>query len=189
MLITNVDDKTQITQPTDLKQPDAVYDKAQSKQAQNTAIVRAQLEVTLEMGNEPMALLYKTALEAINEVLDPTLESKPIQNSYESNVDVSPEATAKRIVSFATGFYHTFQQQNPDITSDESLNNFMTVIGGGIEKGFKDAREILESLSVLNGKIAEDIDSTYDLVQEGLKKFVDNFNTVNTVNTAETSEG
>lgn len=185
MLITNVDDKTQITQPTDLKQPDAGYDQAQSKQAQNTAIVRAQLEVTLEMGNEPMALLYKTALEAINEVLDPTLETKPIQNSYESNVDVSPEATAKRIVSFATGFYHTFQQQNPDITSDESLNNFMTVIGGGIEKGFKDAREILESLSVLNGKIAEDIDSTYDLVQEGLKNFVDNFNTVNTEGTSE----
>lgn len=185
MLITNVDEKTHVTQPTELKQPSDVYDQAQSKQAQNSAIVRSQLEVTLKMGNEPMALLYKTALEAINEVLDPTLETKPIQNSYESNIDVSPEATATRIVSFATGFYHTFQQQNLDIAPDESLNTFMTVISGGIEQGFKDAREILESLSVLEGKIEADIDSTYDLVQEGLKNFVDNFNTIDTTEKSE----
>jgi len=122
-----------------------------------------------------MALLYKTALEAINEALDPTLETKPIQTAYDNQIDVSPEATAARIVSLATGFYHAFQQQNPDMASEESLDKFMTVISGGIDKGFKDARDILESLSVLDGEIVTDIDSTYDLVQEGLKHFMDNF--------------
>ena len=51
----------------------------------------------------------------------------------------------------------------------------MSVINGSKETGFKDTRDILESLSVLDDKIASDIDSTYDLVQEGLKQFVDNF--------------
>ncbi|MFT7006275.1 MAG: hypothetical protein ACJAXJ_000783 [Colwellia sp.] len=51
----------------------------------------------------------------------------------------------------------------------------MSIISDGIDNGFKDARDILDSLSVLDGKIATDIDSTYDLVQEGLKHFVDNF--------------
>lgn len=51
----------------------------------------------------------------------------------------------------------------------------MSVISGGIEQGFKDARDILENLSVLEGKVAADIDRTYDLVQEGLKHFSDGF--------------
>jgi hypothetical protein len=61
----------------------------------------------------------------------------------------------------------------------------MSVINGGIETGFKDARDILESLSVLDGKIASDIDSTYDLVQEGLKQFVDNFFNEEEINNTE----
>ncbi|MDX2370781.1 MAG: DUF5610 domain-containing protein [Colwellia sp.] len=175
MPITNINEKAQLTQPLQSKQTDAIYDHAQTKKEQNSAIVRSQMEVSLKMGNEPMVLLYKTALSAINEALDPTEETKPIQTAYENKIDVSPEATAKRIVSLATGFYHAFQQQNPDIAPEESLDKFMSVISGGIDKGFKDARDILENLSVLDGKIATDVDSTYDLVQEGLKYFVDNF--------------
>lgn len=175
MLVTNTNEKAQLTQPPQSKQTEAVYDHAQTKKEQNSAIVRSQMEVSLKMGNEPMALLYKTALSAINEALDPTQETKPIQTAYDNKIDVSPEATATRIVSLATGFFQAFQQQNPDIAPEESLNKFMSVISGGIETGFKDARDILESLSVLDGKIATDIDSTYDLVQEGLKHFVDNF--------------
>lgn len=175
MLITNINEKTQLTEPSQSKKIDAVYDHTQTKQEQNTAIVRTQMEVSLKMGNEPMALLYKTALDAINEALDPTQETKPIQTAYDNQVDVSPEATASRIVNLATGFFQAFQEQNPEIAPEESLDKFMSIISAGIETGFKDARDILESLSVLDGKIATDIDSTYDLVQEGLQSFVDNF--------------
>jgi len=175
MLINNANEKTMLTPSSQPKQTDVAYDHVQTKKDQNNAIVRSQMEVSVKMGNEPMALLYKTALSAINEALDPTTETKPIQTAYDNQVDVSPEATATRIVNFATGFYQAYQQQNPDIAPEESLDNFMSVISGGIETGFNDARDILESLSVLDGKVASDIDSTYDLVQEGLKQFVDNF--------------
>jgi len=175
MPITNVNEKLQLTQPLQSKQADTIYDHTQAKKEQNSAIIRSQMEVSLKMGNEPMALLYKTALNAINEALDPTLATKPLQTAYDNKIDVSPEATATRIISLATGFFHSFQQQNPDIAPEESLNKFMSIISGGIEQGFTDARDILESLSVLDGKIATDIDSTYDLVQEGLKLFADNF--------------
>jgi len=175
MLITNINEKAQLTQQLQSKQTDAVYDHTQIKKEQNSAIIRSQMDVSLKMGNEPMALLYKTTLGAINEALDPTQETKPIQTAYDNQVDISPKATATRIVSLATGFFQAFQQQNPNMQSEESLNEFMSIISGGIETGFKDARDILENLSVLDGKIATDIDSTYDLVQEGLKNFVDNF--------------
>ena len=175
MAITNVNENQSLSQPVQSKQTDAVYDRAHTKKEQNSAIVRSQLEVSLKMGDEPMALLYKTALSAINEALDPTQETKPIQTAYDNQVDVSPEATASRIVNLATGFFQAFQQQNPDIEPKESLDDFMSTIIGGIEKGFEDAREVLDGLSVLEGQVATDIHSTYDLVQEGLKLFVDNF--------------
>ena len=175
MSIMNINEKSLLTQPPKQEQAEKAYDHSQVKKEQNSAIIRSQMEVSLKMGNEPMSLLYKTALAEINKILDPTLESKPVQKAYEEQIDVSPQATATRIVSMATGFFGTFQQQNQHSSPEESLEEFMSVISGGIDQGFKDAREILESLSVLEGKIATDIDSTYDLVQEGLKDFSDNF--------------
>lgn len=78
MPITNINEKPSLTQPLPSQQTNVVYDQAQTKKEQNSAIVRSQMEVSLKMGNEPMALLYKTALSAMNEVLDPTQETKPI---------------------------------------------------------------------------------------------------------------
>lgn len=57
----------------------------------------------------------------------------------------------------------------------ESSDKFISVISVSIDKTVQGARDILESLSVLDDKISTDIDSTYDLVQEVLKQFVDSF--------------
>jgi hypothetical protein len=48
----------------------------------------------------------------------------------------------------------------------------MDTIKGGIEKGFKEARDILEGLQVLGGDVAANIDKTYELVMKGLDDFV-----------------
>ena len=79
--INNTNEKPQLTQAPQSNQTEAAYDYAQTKKEQNSAIVRSQMDVSLKMGNEPMALLYKTALSAINEALDPTQETKPIQTA------------------------------------------------------------------------------------------------------------
>ena len=47
----------------------------------------------------------------------------------------------------------------------------VAVIGGGIEQGFAEAREILDGLGVLQGDIANNIEQTYQRVQEGLQAF------------------
>jgi len=58
---------------------------------------------------------------------------------------------------------------------EEALKSFVEVIGGGIDQGFKEARDILGGLKVLEGDIAGNIDKTYDLVQQGLQSFVENY--------------
>lgn len=144
----------------------------QGKKMQDVAILSAVANQNGSADN-PMKLLFKTAIEEINKQLEPTLGDNALQSAYDSEIDVSPEATAERIVSASTAFYQAFKEQNPELSEEESLNEFLDVIGSGIDKGFEDAKEILESLSVLEGDIETNIDTTYDLVQEGLMSFKD----------------
>ncbi|ODR84613.1 DUF5610 domain-containing protein [Shewanella xiamenensis] len=147
-----------------------------SKQLMNQTILSAQEDVSLKSGDQSMTLLYRAAIEAINKELAPSMGENAIQTAYDNGVDTSPEATADRIVSFATQFFSVHQQQNSNMSFDEQLDSFMTIIGGAIDNGFKEARDILSGLKVLQGDIADGVDKTYGLVQEGLQAFRDSFN-------------
>ncbi|MCG9721313.1 DUF5610 domain-containing protein [Shewanella sp. Isolate7] len=149
---------------------------AASKQLMNTAILEAQQDVNLSAGNEPMQLLYKAAIEAINEELAPTMGEHAIETAVAQGVDTSPEATAERIVSFATQFFAIHQEQNSGMSFDEQLSSFMDIISGAIDQGFDEAKDILSGLKVLEGDIEAGVDKTYGLVQEGLQAFRDSFN-------------
>ena len=148
---------------------------ASSKQLMNSAIISAQQEVSLSSGNEPMILLYRAAIEAINEELAPTMGDNALQTAYDNGVDTSPDATADRIVSFATNFFSLYQDQNSSMSFDEQLSSFMEIIGGAIDQGFDEAKEILTGLEVLEGDIASGVEQTYSLIQEGLLAFKDSF--------------
>ncbi|AZG74546.1 DUF5610 domain-containing protein [Shewanella livingstonensis] len=142
-----------------------------SRQMMNNTILAAQEEVSIAAGDKSMALLYRAAIEAINEELAPTLGENSVQKSVDSGVDYSPEATADRIVSFATKFFSTHQQQNKSMGLDEQVDSFMLKIGGAIDQGFKEASDILSGLKVLEGDIAAGVDKTYELIQQGLAQF------------------
>ncbi|MCK7460492.1 DUF5610 domain-containing protein [Idiomarina aminovorans] len=142
-----------------------------SKQAQNAAILSAHERVSLSSNNESLSLLYKTALEGINAELEPVMGKNASQKVYDAGTDTSPKATADRIVSFATNFYSRYKEMNPGESEEETLNNFMDIIGGGIEKGFTDAKNILTGLQVFEGDVESDVDKTYELIQQGLNKF------------------
>ena len=92
-------------------------------------------------------------------------------NKTYNNEDTSPQATADRIVGFATNFYQAFREQNPELNDEDGLEQFMQEIGKGIDQGFADARDILTGLKKLEGKVATDIDETYSLIQQGLQEF------------------
>ena len=136
----------------------------------NASIMQASLNVSIGSENEPLALLYKTAITNINEALQGQYGDDAIQNA--ASQDNSAEATASRIVSLSTGFFDAYKKQNPGLDDDTALSKFMDTISGGMEKGFKEARDILGGLKVLNGGIASNIDKTYELVQKGYADFI-----------------
>jgi hypothetical protein len=145
--------------------------RVQARQQLNTSIMEASMSVAIKAGNEPLALLYKSAMTGINEALAPDFGPNAIQNA--SGQDNSPEGTAGRIVSLSTAFFDAFKAQNKGLDDEAALRKFMDTIQGGIEQGFKEARGILDGLQVLKGDIAGNIDKTYELVQLGLQQFAD----------------
>jgi hypothetical protein len=146
-----------------------------AKQALNASILQASMEVSLNAGSNSMSLLFKTAIENLNQVLAPEFGENAIQAAADSGLDFGPQATADRIVSMSTAFFGKYAESHPEKDLETALKDFTTLIGGGIDKGFAEAREILSGLKVLEGDIASNIDKTYELVQSGLKAFVENY--------------
>ena len=153
--------------PEKADQPTAAQ---QQKAALNAAIMESSA-AALGVRDQPLALVLRCAIEAINERLAPTMGENAIQRAADEGLDVSPEATAERIVDLATGLFHAFREKYADADETEVLENFMLTISEGIERGFEEARKILGGLSILEGDIADNIDKTYALVQEGLAAF------------------
>lgn len=138
---------------------------------QNRALLQAQERVSLQAGNESMSLVFRAAIDAINERLAPELGDQAIERAYDSGLDVSPEATAERIVSLTTALFPRFQSIHPGLENADQVNRFVELIRDGIEQGFKEARDILDGLDVLKGGIADNIDRTFDLAMQGLDDF------------------
>lgn len=135
----------------------------------NASIMQASLTVSISAQDAPLALVYKSALTGINEALKSDFGDDAVQNA--ASQDNTPEGTAGRIVSMSTGFYEAYKAQHPGQDDATSLQNFMSSIQSGVEKGFKEARQILQGLGVLSGDVASNIDKTYALVQKGFADF------------------
>jgi len=145
------------------------------KKQLNAAIVESALSFSNSINDNPMSLVLKTALQGINDALKASGVETSVEETYQSGIDYSPEATAERIVSFSTQMFGSYKEQHPEMAEEEALTSFVEIIRGGIDQGFGEAKDILEGLKVLEGDIESNIETTYDFVQEGLKSFVDSF--------------
>ena len=136
----------------------------------NVGILQASMEVSIRAGDQSQALLFRSAIEGINEALAPFLGPDAIQNAM--GQDNSAEATAERIVSMSTAFFEAYAARRPDDDPETVLRDFMGVIRGGFEMGFGEARDILSGLGVFNGAVEADVTKTRELVLQGYDRFM-----------------
>jgi len=102
--------------------------------------------------------------------LDKTLTQSNQTSLYELDpADFTPEIVADRILSFISAAF-----SNIDSTDKEGQRDKLEQARQGVEKGFNDAKEILEGLGVFKGDIADNANKTYDLLQQGLDKIAAN---------------
>lgn len=140
-----------------------------TKTQQNSAILQASLDVSIQSKNQPLALLLKSAITAINDLLKPQFGDNALQAAVSQ--DNTPAGTAGRIVSLSTGFFDAFKQQHPGENATDVLSKFMAVIRSGFEQGAKEAQDMLKGMGVLSGDIADNIDKTLELVRQGYADF------------------
>lgn len=138
----------------------------------NGQILQASLQVSIQSGNNSMSLLYRSAIEQLNVALEPEFGADAIGNAM--GQDNSAEATANRILSMSTGFFEAYAKRYPDKDPETVANDFVSLVRGGFEKGFNEAKDILTGLNVMgeNSSIASDIAKTFELVQKGFDDFL-----------------
>jgi len=135
----------------------------------NAQIVQSSLNVSLKSRDQSLSLVYKSVINSIGETMEAELGKNPLPGK----ADNSAEATAQRILDFATGFFDTYAKQNPGKDPDKLAKDFVELVRGGFEKGFNEARDILDGMGVLGGSdVEKDIMKTYDLVSKGFDDFL-----------------
>lgn len=142
------------------------------RNVRNAQILQASLQVSLQSGNDGLALLYRTAIDSINAELEPELGPDAIGQAMQQ--DNSPEATAGRIVSMSTAFFDAYAAQHADKDPQATARDFVALIRGGFEQGYAEAEKILKGLGVLDegSPIAAGIAKTFELVQKGYDDFL-----------------
>ena len=82
-----------------------------------------------------------------------------------SPADFTPERVSERIAGFVNTGLNLARARGASETELQSLQDQAL---RGVERGFREARDILKGLNVLNGKIADDVDRTEQLTFDRL---------------------
>jgi len=111
----------------------------------------------------------KKIIDALNELLKGKL---PAGIQSLKPADVTPEATADRIVSTITSSFSSFRKQHADMSDEEVLEHYMELVRGGVEEGYADAFEILEGLGAFDyDGVQSGVEETKKLIDEKLSNF------------------
>ena len=155
-------------------QPDANYEvsaEASADQLVISTIPNSSDSVDLNFQDlyKSLSITSKQIVDKLNEYLKAQLPDG-VQSLKPQ--DVTPEATADRIVSGATAFFDVFAKQNSDLSGEELLNKFLETIKSGISKGYDDATGILQGLGAFDVEGVKDgVEKTKSLIDEKLKAY------------------
>lgn len=130
--------------------------------------------------SDSLKLTYQAAITKLNEILAPQLGTDQAisQEALKKQGGMeywTPENTAKRIVSTATSYLEGFKKVHPELEGQALMDKFQEVVGGGLQKGFDEAKAILTDLKVFDGQVKDNFESTTQLVSQGMTNFVNQY--------------
>ncbi|MEE8558790.1 MAG: DUF5610 domain-containing protein [Myxococcota bacterium] len=112
----------------------------------------------------------ETGIREVEEALEKAGKSAYLE-SIESPADLSPEATAERILGGITGYiYGAFRLESPDATA-EDFERFQAKVLEGFGRGLAEAKDTLEGLALLSDALVGSIDVAETRVRDGLEEF------------------
>jgi hypothetical protein len=138
--------------------------------------INAQFADTVEFGGSNLSpeqvngIILERALEKLSGIVAEAREALGL--APEAELDTSPEATGNRIADFALGFFGQFQQNNPELSEEDAKQQFIDLIGGAIQQGISEARDILSALSAINDEVDNNISSIEQIIQQRFDAFL-----------------
>ncbi|MBX7136986.1 MAG: DUF5610 domain-containing protein [Oligoflexia bacterium] len=86
--------------------------------------------------------------------------------------EVTPDATADRIVKGATAFFDAYAKNHPELAGEDLISGFMALIRKGIDAGYEDAYNTLSGLGAFEfDGVEEGIKQTKGLIESKLVEF------------------
>ncbi|MDX8394782.1 MAG: DUF5610 domain-containing protein [Mariprofundaceae bacterium] len=152
---TNSDHETKKTS----EKPDKI-DVKQAKQATKAMIMQQLINVDMGSLSKSQELLFRSVIEKLDEILAPIQGKNATQKAADAGIDFSPEATAQRITSHASGMIARFQSENQLEQDDPKLEEFINLIQASIQKGFEYAKGILSGFEVFNDDVENNFEAT-----------------------------
>ncbi len=122
--------------------------------------------------DQSMQIVVERAMEKLRSVVTDARAALGIPEGEQ--IDTSPEATANRIADFALGAFDKWLKNHKGLAEDDARKQFADFIGGAIQQGISEARDILGALNALSPDVNDNIDSTWQVVQNRLNDFVAN---------------
>ncbi len=113
--------------------------------------------------NQPTARASVDAQQTLANRLAERLGLQPGALAGKAN-DYSPEKVADRVLGFIDQRLRSEAASGAD---PAQLQKLLTQAREGVEKGFAEARKILDGLGVLGGQVAANVDDTYKRIQDG----------------------
>lgn len=131
-------------------------------------------------GSDQVSLSFNEIYKALNEStrsmvdkINALLKAK-LPNGVQSLTpdQVTPEATADRIVQGSTASFDDYAKSNPDLNGEELLKRFLDNVRSGISQGYDDASKTLEAIGAFETEgVKAGIEKTRALIDEKLKAF------------------
>jgi len=118
-----------------------------------------------------LSLTGKEIVDKINEQLKVVLPDG-VQSLKPQ--DVTPDATASRIVAGVTAFFDTYAKQNKNLSGEKLVDSFISEVQKGVTQGYGDAFKYLEGIGAFKvGGVQAGIEKTRSLIDEKLAAFAE----------------
>ena len=139
-----------------------------TQQTKDRVEISISANFTVETAN---GIMFDSVVEQINKALQEAGIDLKVEDGQSGKVDTSPEATARRIVNFATGFLDKYRQNHLGKDHSTQIQGFMSLTRNAIEEGFLQARDFLKGITKLSDAIEKDIDQTFERTNQYLDAF------------------
>lgn len=126
-----------------------------------------------------ISLTGNMTVQTANGILEDSVVERISRAFQDAGVDLTiddgesntPEATAGRIVNFATSFLDAFKENHAAEAPKAQIQGFMSLIRDAITEGFQNARGFLDGIAKLSETVDENISKTFEVTNTLLDEF------------------